>query len=241
MKTLVIAALVAFGVGCGKSSTPAHKTLTSPITGQSVLTPSTTTPVTGDIEVVDLLKVAGVGNGNGTFTGSVDGGNTLTPAAAFYDVLGDANGTFFVTFIAIASDANFCTALVQDHNQIKNSAHAVLVVETTDASGQDFLATDISKSFNISSSQNPAGNLGLLDYLPFDQVCSFSQNATDLQAGSGSINVTKLDTSSIVGSFNATVGTQADAVSGTFNAVACPGLAFVEAGAGAGSFVPGCQ
>ena len=166
--------------------------------------------------------------GTASLTGTVSG-QPLTPRSAVF-VAGEVNDVPVVV-LRITDDANDCALLTQGRRSGKSSG--LIWVLAADESGVDAstrrLIAPAAGSYSVVTAAQ-SGNTVEGFYSQLDATCQQTLPDSATAFASGSVSLTLLKADQATGTFQLSVGTQADSLTGSFDAQVCPALLDVTRG-----------
>lgn len=158
--------------------------------------------------------------GTGTFQGSV-AGNALPVQDVFAVTLDPPDRSFVGTIIGLGIKPNLCSQ-VKSLAQFKNTNLFDIILIEIDSQGNSVSPT--AGLYTVTSAATGSGRHAFASFATLNAACVNTLSDSSSFAKSGTVQVTQLDGFTggrVAGTFQMTVGSQQDPVSGWFDAALC--------------------
>jgi hypothetical protein len=159
------------------------------------------------------------GSGSATVTGTV-AGQSMTPRDAVSNILQSNSNS--IGGILITNAANTC-AMLNAHQQPKNAQALLISIGRQTAAGAITApdGTGVYTVYSSSAATSVVGRLAVVIYASTDASCNPTQ---DVESVSGTVTLTRIDSSGFSGSFDVTFESSGGHITGNFDTAACGAL-----------------
>ena len=164
----------------------------------------------------------GCGGGPGAFNGAVDGHRLAVEDAVFAPVKDYQGGTIGV-LLHLSDHPDLC-ALLGAHQWPRNATVLGFALYTITPDGHYLLPEKATFTVVSHSVSQPVGNVALGVFMMLDPSCTNTLSTLTGEAKTGTVDVNSIELEaggSLKGSFDVTLGPQADKANGWFNASYC--------------------